>query len=105
MVGDLRDLVERSEAASLDVTWSPAAGWYVARVWVEVDPGTPGTASNTWTHAGTSWLEQVSGPQPGHRPRCAAASRLQARALTPHVPLLLPEDCPARTHINAPSKS
>lgn len=32
LVGDLREIIENSDAVALDVTWSPSAGMYTARV-------------------------------------------------------------------------
>lgn len=59
MVGDLREIIENSEAVALDVTWNPTAGMYLARVWHETESSTVGDAVNTWMHASDSWLTKV----------------------------------------------
>ena len=59
MVADLRAIIENSEAAGLEVSWSPSAGLYTARVWHETDANMPGTAHSTWLHASPDWLKKV----------------------------------------------
>lgn len=59
MVGDLREVIENSEAASLDVTWSPTAGMYTARVWFEAQTAVPGNARNVFLHSKREALQAV----------------------------------------------
>eukprot|EP00798_Chlamydomonas_sp_ICE-L_P002351 gene2351-8657_t len=59
MAADLRDIIERSQAAALDVTWSPAAGMYTARIWHEAEASAPGEARSTEMHTEMEWLEKV----------------------------------------------
>jgi hypothetical protein len=46
---------------ALDVTWSPAAGLYTARVWHETESDTLGEARNSWMQADPQWLAEVGG--------------------------------------------
>ena len=59
MVADLRDIIDNSEAVSLDVTWNPTAGMYQARVWHETDRHARGDARNVWMQPPTDWLSKV----------------------------------------------
>jgi hypothetical protein len=65
-----RDIIETEDAVSLDVTWSPAAGMYMARVWHETESDTLGEARNSWMQADSQWLAevgQVNGCTPAHK--------------------------------------
>ncbi len=59
MVTDLRDIIDNSEALALDVTWSPTAGMYTARVWHETEEGSRGDARNVMLQQPSEWLDKV----------------------------------------------
>lgn len=59
MVADLRDIIDNSEAVSLDVTWNPTAGMYQARVWHEAERHARGDARNVFMQPPTEWLGKV----------------------------------------------
>ena len=61
MLEDIREIVERSEAQSLDVTWSPAASLYTARVWYEAEEGQEGEAVNGLSISNEQWLNELEG--------------------------------------------
>ncbi|GFR41090.1 hypothetical protein Agub_g1731 [Astrephomene gubernaculifera] len=65
LVADLRDIIDNSEALSLDVTWNPTAGMYQARVWHETDPVSRGDARNVALQPPIDWLLQL--PERVHR--------------------------------------
>mmetsp|Transcript_5231 Transcript_5231/g.11442 ORF Transcript_5231/g.11442 Transcript_5231/m.11442 type:complete len:590 (-) Transcript_5231:711-2480(-) len=58
-IGDLTEIVENSHGLALDVTWSPSAGMYTARVWHETEPSDIGNAANNLFRGPSELLQQV----------------------------------------------
>ncbi|KXZ56870.1 hypothetical protein GPECTOR_1g785 [Gonium pectorale] len=65
LVADLRDIIDNSEALSLDVMWNPTAGMYQARVWHFTDVASRGEARNAQLQPPADWLLQL--PERVHR--------------------------------------
>ncbi|GAX79770.1 hypothetical protein CEUSTIGMA_g7210.t1 [Chlamydomonas eustigma] len=61
MLEEIRDVIENSQALSIDITWSPAAALYTTRVWHAGDVNMEGDSVHAHMMAPQGWLEKVDG--------------------------------------------